>query len=92
VKGRVRAILLEHVTVRTHGAPRTRTPTSLEWSGGSCFNLPQGEGLSWDWSKAAAEPSEERSVPAAQDIANSSAADVEVAGFQTEMALLPGTE
>lgn len=45
----------------------------------------------WDWSKAAADSSEDRSVPAEQDITSSPTADVEVAGFQTVKAMLPGT-
>lgn len=47
----------------------------------------------WDWSKVAAESSAESSVAAAQGITNSPAADaeVEVEGFQTVKALLPGT-
>jgi acetyl-CoA carboxylase biotin carboxyl carrier protein len=52
-----------------------------------------GKGWSqcWDWSKGAAESSEESSVTAAQGSTNSPGADAEVEGFRTVEASLPGT-
>jgi acetyl-CoA carboxylase biotin carboxyl carrier protein len=45
----------------------------------------------WDWSKAVADSPGERSGAAEPGITNSPAADVDVEGFQTVKALLPGT-